>query len=48
MSHASRVTICDERREMQRLMQERQRRHPERAEPDWIQNFWAERRSMLT
>lgn len=48
MSHATRATKREERREMERLMQERQRRNPARAEPNGILNFWAERRRMLT
>lgn len=48
MSHATRATKREERREMERLMRERQRRNPTRAEPNWILNFWAERRRMLT
>lgn len=48
MSRKTRVTIREERREMQRLMQERARRNPVRQEPGWVLDFWVERRRMLT
>ncbi|WP_192805164.1 hypothetical protein [Noviherbaspirillum aerium] len=48
MCRKTRVTIRNERREMQRLMQERAMRNPVRQEPAWILDFWAERRRMLT
>lgn len=48
MPHANRVTLRDVRREMQRLMLEREKRNPSRNEPAWVLDFWAERRRMLT
>lgn len=40
----------DERREMLRLMEEREKRTPERPEPSWVIDFWTNisRKQVLT
>ncbi len=43
MSHETKMTRRDERREMQKLMQERKQRTPGRSEPNWVLDFWANR-----
>lgn len=48
MPHVNRMTLRDERREMQRLMLEREKSNPVRTEPAWVLDFWSERRRMLT
>ena len=48
MSHETKMSKSDERREMQKLMEERDKRPPDRPEPSWILNFWATRRSITT
>ncbi len=48
MSRQTKMTKRDERREMQRLMRERDKRTADRPEPSWVLNFWANRGRMLT
>lgn len=48
MSHEKKMTKRDERREMQKLMQERVDRTPERPAPTWLLRFWIARQRMLT
>lgn len=48
MQPGQQLTKRDERREMQKLIQERENRTPERPEPNWVVDFWLSRRSVLT
>lgn len=47
MSHHKEMTKRDERREMQKLMQERVDRTPGRSAPAWLLNFWLTRQRRL-
>jgi hypothetical protein len=42
------MTKLDERREMQKLMEERDKQTPARTEPEWVLNFWSARGTTLT
>ena len=48
MRHHKELTKRDERREMQKLMQERVDRTPERPAPNWLLRFWLVRQRRLT
>lgn len=48
MSHETKMTKRDERREMQKLMLERDKHTPDRPEPEWVRDFWTTRGGMLT
>jgi hypothetical protein len=48
MSHHKEMTKRDERREMQKLMQERVERTPGRPSPAWLLRFWIVRQGRQT
>lgn len=50
MKHGHQLKKRNERREMLRLMQERDKRTPERPEPHWVIEFWTNisRKQVLT
>lgn len=45
---ANQLKKRDERREMLKLMQERERATPDHRAPAWMQAFWITRRQVLT
>jgi hypothetical protein len=48
MSYETKMTKRDARREMEKLMKQRDDHHPAHPQPDWIKDFWTTRRSMLS